>query len=568
MLYIDYNSAAFGTNIVAAGGVTVQRGELMNPIFQYENPVAQDILGISNHTLGIIAAQNQDATELHFLDAVSKQLVHVKMKITDCNALPQLYFDQLDISLVGTLYFIVQNPNNDINQGFSQIIATDQENTALCGLSVSSILPSTVNAGKGDVVTVQGSGFGISGTVQMKNADDGGLTWVTLDDYDIVSWTDTEIKIKVPSTLPLTTNTNLRKTVGTGPIRITTGGETVETNQVLTVYYAWKNYQINDNNTTIKGNGLHAGRELVYDADMINQHYGYKLIPNVNFTNTDARDVLAKAMNRWTCESNIRWRFADGESTNIANAQDDLSTIRMGTTSTSNILGETQVFIVRCGGGGGSEIGYVRSFDIVISDAHPFFYDATGLEDTPAGFNDYYSMILHELGHAHLLEHIIDPHDLMYWSLMPNNIEVSSEDRKIDFSQSNIDAAHAIMDESVQTSFGFCTTQDEAHESLVLSDCESANSLTENHFGLPHNLKIIPNPAMDKVDVHFYLKSNHNISLSIHSVQGRLMIRSESIKGQTGDNKVSFDISDLKKGIYFIVLQTQGHGFTSKLVVL
>lgn len=569
-MYIDYNPAAFGINIVQSGGLTVQRGVVMNPYLAYEDP-APDDMAVNNHTVSILAGSSGNGDTLHYLNSnIPEQLVHVKMKIINCSALPDLNFSVLDAALGFTRYYEPLHPNGPTNYGYAQIMASDQENSALCGMQISGFSPTTVNAGTGDVVYITGSGFGTSGTVQMKNAEDGGQSWISLDDYDVV-WTPTEIKITVPSIGPLgETNPNATWTPGSGPIRIISGNEMQEAIQNLTVYYAWKNYQVSISNTTKKGKDLLSGVDLVYDEDLLTQEYGYKLVPNENFTNNDARAALIEAMHRWTCESTVRWEFAGSTSTTSTNAQDHISTIRFGTTSMSTRLAETEVFIQRCAANAnGDAMGFSWAFDIVVSNSllHPFFFDETGLENQPLGLYDFYSVILHELGHAQLLRHVNDASDLMYWKLLPNTSQIDSQNRKIYFSPSNSDGASDILQQSAQTSFSYCTIQNQEHVPLLLSNCGTSMGTEYDGIQNSSKLNLYPNPTSNIIFVKFDLLHNSEIKLFVSDQLGREVINQSENKGFIGENILPLNISILQPGIYMVHVLTESSQLVSKMIV-
>lgn len=76
---------------------------------------------------------------------------------------------------------------------------------------ISDFNPSSITAGTRSVLTINGSGFGsIQGTVSFRDANTGGSSFFTALDSQIVSWTDSQIQVEVPSR------------AGTGNIRVTT----------------------------------------------------------------------------------------------------------------------------------------------------------------------------------------------------------------------------------------------------------------------------------------------------------------------------------------------------------
>lgn len=61
--------------------------------------------------------------------------------------------------------------------------------------------------------------------------------------------------------------------------------------------------------------------------------------------------------------------------------------------------------------------------------------------------------------------------------------------------------------------------------------------------------KVYPNPVSNIGNFEFYLKTHQNIKLSIYDISGR-QLEKILIEGHAGDNKVSYDFSKYKSGIY------------------
>ncbi|MCA1762876.1 MAG: hypothetical protein LC664_07785, partial [Flavobacteriales bacterium] len=212
----------------------------------------------------------------------AEQLLHVKIEIQDCSELPDLSFDLLGDMLNFSFY---AETATGLNFNFNNITASDTENGSMCGMSISNFSPQVVNGGVGDMVTINGINFGTTpGTVKMKNADDGGETWVDLDDYDIL-WSPSQIDVRVPSIIPLqATNENQLKVPGSGKIKIITAdNDNDETNSELIINYSWRNYNAPTSN--LKGQAVLAGRDPVFDEDTQNQEPGYRFIPHPNIAN-------------------------------------------------------------------------------------------------------------------------------------------------------------------------------------------------------------------------------------------------------------------------------------------
>ena len=69
----------------------------------------------------------------------------------------------------------------------------------------------------------------------------------------------------------------------------------------------------------------------------------------------------------------------------------------------------------------------------------------------------------------------------------------------------------------------------------------------ENYF------KTYPNPVTDNVNFEFYLNKPQNLKFSVYDVAGRELGKT-LIEGNQGENKVSYDFSEYKSGIYIYKL--------------
>jgi hypothetical protein len=75
-----------------------------------------------------------------------------------------------------------------------------------------------------------------------------------------------------------------------------------------------------------------------------------------------------------------------------------------------------------------------------------------------------------------------------------------------------------------------------------------------------------PNPAHDMINILYNSLSSENLSARIFDVIGRT-VRSSNVDVTEGENKFSFDLSDLTKGIYFIELNNGVDRSIKKIIV-
>jgi Secretion system C-terminal sorting domain/Calx-beta domain len=266
------------------------------------------------------------------------------------------------------------------------------------GAMISSFSPSIINAGTYSVLTVNGTGFGATqgtSTVQFKNADDGGLSFIAPLPSQYIAWSNTQIQVIVPSP------------AGTGQFRVTDGTNTVTSASDLTVNYHVTNFNYNI-----------GAADTAYIAKHINANAngGYTFQCYTGFASNAAAfaDFTALAQ-AWRCTSGINWIVGANSTINTV-ANDGVNIIRfdIGAELSAGVLGVATSRYNGCITGSGVTF-YVQEIDVVFDDATNWFYGNVG---TPSpSQSDFYSVGVHELGHGHQLGHVIDAAKIMHFSI-------------------------------------------------------------------------------------------------------------------------------------------------------
>ena len=255
-----------------------------------------------------------------------------------------------------------------------------------------------ITAGTKSQLTITGSGFGVAGgvsAVKFPDADDGGSTFISALDTQIVSWSDTEIIVEVPSG------------AGTGKIRVTDAiGASGNAATDLTILYSELNREFDP------GTGTEAYPLQHYGPNFITGGYEWKM--QTDFFNDQehpgAKAAFERALESWRCNTLINWTVSTTP-TNVDVADfDGTNVIRFdnGSELASSTLGVCYSFFSGCGDGAGSFNWYVSELDLVFNDDTNWY---TGTGTPGAGEIDFESVALHELGHSHQLGHVIDPNN-------------------------------------------------------------------------------------------------------------------------------------------------------------
>ncbi len=268
--------------------------------------------------------------------------------------------------------------------------------------TITSFSPLVASAGTGTILTITGTNFGASrgtGHVDFRNANDGGATFVQALLQDYISWSNTQIVLRIPSNI-----VTPEGCAGTGNIRVVNSDpNSVISTTPLTITFAYTNLDYNNNNIT-------------YTPDLINDNaaggYTFQLYTGFN-SNTDAVSAFRRAMSTW-CPTQVNWIIGSTTSTNVT-ASDGINIVRfdVGGELPDGVLGVLGSYYQGCSSGG-NLVWHVSEMDMT-------FNDATNWEYGPAlpSFTEYdfESVAVHELGHGLQLNHVINTLDVMHYAL-------------------------------------------------------------------------------------------------------------------------------------------------------
>lgn len=285
-------------------------------------------------------------------------------------------------------------------------------------VTITSFSPTVLAAGIGTVLSIQGSGFGANqgiGYVAFKNADNGGITTDTPRQADYLSWSDTQIRIRVPS---LGTNGH---PAGTGLLRVVSNsGVTVTSDVPLTVIYALANVENTTSTLIERPNHITA-----------NSTGGLSFHLSPNFQGLAVAPWL-RALTQWRCSSGINWKLGEVATTNVI-ANDGQSVIAFDYESDlpAGVVGRTTTYYKGCYNQKGSIVFYTQEIDQQFANPSVVLFQ---YGPTPATGQqiDFESIAIHELGHAQQLSHIIQPGAVMHYTISRGqNLRVLSQSSDI-----------------------------------------------------------------------------------------------------------------------------------------
>jgi PKD repeat protein len=264
--------------------------------------------------------------------------------------------------------------------------------------SISSISPTTINAGTSSVLTIKGSNFNSTidtSSVQFKNGDDGGLSFIKALKRDYVSWSDTMIRVRV------------RTKAGTGKIRLVIAGNGIANSaDTLKIPYAHLN--------------VVSGDTISYETQEIGMNSSNGITWKMNkrfYDSSGARGAFIRSLERWRCGTYINWDTL-GRLNHSAIKSDGVNMCAWDTSSSmpSGVL--AQCFSYWSGCFNPNLQWFVNELDIRFrlkpTNTTNWNYTTGNASGTQFHFE---SVATHELGHGHQLRHVINSTVVMHFSI-------------------------------------------------------------------------------------------------------------------------------------------------------
>ena len=492
----------FGQSISSNGLVQLTADEVASSTsYQLStSDISENELEISLTTVGSISGLND-------ISSTEKAFAHGELTISNPLAAPEILFN-LDSILPLNRYW---DSGTSQHLPFDTIIFEHEFKPHSCMPANIKFDPKTVAGGIGQVVTITGICFGdydegVS-RVEFQNARVGPVTgdWVSpiFGDYyvptpcppsSIWCWSDTLIKVKVPS-IGLTgpDSPSDLKYAGTGRVMVCNKDSLCGVSSPadeLFVKYSVDNHwtepdEIPDRRARIvtlwDSNGL-GGMSLTYTSDFA--------------ADTDAVGAFERALRTWKCATGVNFNVDQGTSNNNAS---DTITIRYGSLpgGVASSIAVTVPKWDKCKDLTGGNIikSDLTKFQIYFKQTGVSWHkdeDLSGLDTTK---HDMQTIALHELGHAHLLNHVNQQGDLMYF-------EIGKGVAKRDLNDHNIEGGLHVMDISFANYPGTdCGTAMFPVDTTGL-DCYLINAVPDVQAKIGE-LFLVPNPVASILTYHF-----------------------------------------------------------------
>ncbi len=434
---------------------------------------------------------------------------------------------------------------------------------------VEGVDPQSVAAGTGQTITIQGQGFGPApGTVFFADADNGGNGFVAALPWHVEEWTNSKITVKVPHR------------AGTGPILIMDGDGGIAFSPFeLEVSYAY---------TNVLSSGQIYAPKLVDHPSRADGGYLFRISGNQSENGASFAEVagaeaaLLAAAGAWQdsvglplyighdCPAETSIAFgSEDDGVNLISFDHDAWSVpaQIG----ENVLAATISRYARCG----DSAWELVDVDIIIRRGQAQNEAETSLKWSFAGSPaedelDFQTVLLHELGHALQLQHVVDPDGVMHYAATHGvaKHELGSEDdikggahaliasRQYDPPQlpcyplDHFGRSRRLGKYNPGIECGLVYNED--------NDIQSMQQADQGPAAAAVSLEAYPNPKTKgaPLQLSVYTAQDGHAELRLYGAGGQLM-RQKAMMLSAGTHTIQWALPGLPAGIYWLLLLTE-----------
>jgi hypothetical protein len=504
-------------------------------------------------------------------------MAHVKMKLSGCG--------NVNISLTNAVTAVngcwyVANPTGTSINFYSNLYYSGNFTTAITTCSINIFdFTSPINGGTNATLTIRGSNFGSTrgnGQVKFRCMDNFGFPYMNkLDNMDYVSWNDTIIKIKMPSsidTLNFGSGNAVFWTPGSGDFKVVNNnGDSAKSGYNLSaskfeVYYSITSDRPGTNATISRGQKLK--RNLFKSVTSTG---GYVVRLDTSISNYPERvKCVKRAIKGWVCLTEVNIKLGTDTIFQGYGVNDKICNISMVNPqqmSSASFVAETRQNVVICPASGSSpNLKIVNDFDIRINRgfAPSLYYNVTD-SLLPAFKIDFLEIMYHEIGHGISLLHVRDSSSVMFYKTLgniPTSLPGLSR-RTLIIYTSDVDGGLYSVSSSLTTLSGQCGVEDMVLLSSGSCGEVGIKELLDNHF----NAVVYPNPTSNG---HFKLTFDGITKISptvqILDVMGNAVFSEQITNTIDSHYEYNFDVNNLSSGLYFLCISQNNIVSTFKLI--
>jgi len=417
-------------------------------------------------------------------------------------------------------------------------------------------------------MTIQGNYFGSqqhTGTLFFKNANqvdaypvDEDFNPISIDNYDIDSWNDDEIILKLPSIINAFANDGQRPVPGSGEFKVMNFAGYEHEASGLTIPYAL--YQYIDKDTI---NNSLLQKANVYLSNQ-NDSGGYTISfdQSVEDFSPLAKQAATRAIHDWKCATLVNWEIGED---NLSNSTGDgICTISASAMGGGSILQVTSPEIIKCYSTYPHTF-FLKEFNIEINTDINWQIDTTVEDNLRINKFDFYSTIAHELGHGHMLEHVKEGSNIMYHKGDRGYIPAEAR-RTVWDSPDAIEGGNTALT-GYGTRLHNCTQPhavNYADPKFCIGYSGYFSEVKQNEF----NITCYPNPVKDKpLILEFFTNKSVWVQYTLYDLMGSVIKKSDTQK-KNGLIHYIIPMQRLKPGLYVLKVIINNKYYHTKIIKL
>jgi Secretion system C-terminal sorting domain len=570
-LRLKYPTSVFDTSIVSNNKITISKGSMISAGTCYANPVPTDL---TNESILIPITETVFSQCKKQIKTTEQQLIHIKIEIKNCEYGSIIKLQDTATFLAGLTWMqgsaFSDSPSDSFSIEYDTFAILNQIVMPQCGATITNFYPKTLHGGVGDTLFIEGYQFGTQqgmGNLYFYNASYPitGMS-LSLNKSDSLLWSDTLIKVIIPSIKSASSTS----TVGSGKFRIENGYGQKDTSDLpIRIYYSLRNSIDTIGNVVKKNNVLH------YNSNS-NGGYDFYVDSLTIKNNKKAFDCIRKAMNEWICATGINFRIV-GDTFGIPRKKNDenLNFITFGKVTANAAVDSFAAGVIisdnqYCNPGPPFQHFYT-DIDLILSENPLFvwFYDTTGTKDVPAGQIDFYSTVLHELGHAVGHKHINDSKAIMYYKIPDNSIITPANQRAINLktdTSAMTGGQRQVNMDAFPANFSNCANSGLNMTKLPLCEGYSFLLNINNNQQLKSEIEIFPNPFKNSITINNKGDYSNIKSIILYDLNGKILYSKNNFDNNINSETLQFDENIFKNnGIYLLKVITKNDSY-SKII--
>lgn len=549
-IQLGYNPVFFGPSIATNGNLSLEDAgiSLSNTYDLTQSNVTSSKVKIEMVPVGLL-------TTLTTIDATEQLLAKGKITIQNILADPGITYDVAEMQAMSKFY------EGGLSQVFDTVIVEGDWRPSDTEPYIDSIVNKIVAGGIEDKIIIYGENFGsfVSGASTVKFTS--GVRGPTPLEYVIpmpntMNWSSNKIIVDVPSVARVDSSGSSfsrRVYAGSGPIIVCNSSNECSfptSLDIITVKYS----AYNDRTTSSQNPSSFPIPISLRNANSmggLNIRYG-----NGFSTNPNAKASFERALNTWRCNTRVNFVFNDSlPNTDGSTATISFGPMPAGVSATAKAIApdtirqcSTSVAIIK---------SFQRKFDIIFRNTIDWYFgeDETGIMP---GMTDLQSTALHELGHAHLLNHVNQSDDIMFWATAGSQI-------KRELKEYDIEGGNKIMMVSSLVYSGSNCNAAMLPFDTILVDCAGFNAVYE-YYSFTDYAILYPNPVAQENGVIIESISDEGIDeIRAFDILGKQLfeyVNNENL------NKIYLDLEGVPSGLILVTIRIKNKLLAHKLIKL